>query len=136
MDPFVTVTLNRKQPVVKVRIGEKERFYPLTAAGCRQAGKELFEAGAESWMCSSSVDFPQELKKGCRLDVRELMNQGFRQAYEKREAPRKAMTDKMLAYCQCPDFQAKLTIEEKQAFVKLVERVRKINSGEEVSDMD
>lgn len=122
-EPFVSVDKVKGVAVVKVRIGDKHRHYPLTKVGCRTAGKELFEAGAESWMNSSSVDFPHEVKRGFRHDVHELMTEGFRTAMAIEEAPRKSMVAKMMTWCASDDFQATLTEVEQTAFVALVKRV-------------
>jgi len=126
-EPFVSVEKYDGVACVRVRIGEKFRRYVLTKAGCIQAGRELFHAGAESWMNSSSVDFPQEVKRGFKWDVHELMDQGFREEMEKADAPRKSMIAKMVAFCAKSDeFLTSLT----EAEFKLWEKALK-EHGEE-----
>lgn len=78
MNYYVSVTLHDGSPVVSVDgRGGNIKYFPLTKRGCRAAGAWLFAEKQESWMNSSSVDFPQEVKKGFRHDVRELMEEGF-----------------------------------------------------------
>ena len=101
-EPFVSVTKYKGLAVVQVRIGTNHLRYPLTKAGCLQAGRDIhtgFKGRVDSWMNSSSVDFPQEVKRGFRWDVRELMAEGFREMMEKAEAPRKSLVKKIMAWC-------------------------------------
>lgn len=78
MNYFVSVTRHEGQAVVKVDgRGGNIAYFPLTVRGCREAGAWLYAEKQESWMNSSSVDFPQEVKKHFRHDVRELMEEGF-----------------------------------------------------------
>jgi hypothetical protein len=134
MDPFVSVTKHKGEPVVQVRIRDKHRHYPLTAKGCRQAGHDLYHAGAESWMNSSSVDFPQEVKKGCRLDVRELMGEGFQAALTEYQRPQKELVEMMLAHCEEDEFQQKLTAPQKALFKKIAEKTRRGDSRDGEDD--
>ena len=132
MGPFVFVTMYRKQPTLRVsyregsgKLAGKTKNYPLTAAGCRQAGHDIFKSGAEDWMNSSSVDFPQEVKKGCRLDVRELMSEGFAKALEEHGRPQKELVALILAWCSKPDFQKTLTPKQQSLFAVIKERTLK-----------
>lgn len=78
MNYFVSVTMYQGRACVKVD-GRADgiMYFPLTAKGCRAAGAWIAEKKQESWMNSSSVDFPKEIKPSFRHDVRELMNEGF-----------------------------------------------------------
>ncbi len=121
MNTYVTVCRIDHKAVVKVRFhcGLSTTF-PLTKAGCRLAGKALYDAGEESWMNSSSVDFPGELgKRYASLDVRELMSEAFQAELEKAGAPRKRLIAKMIARCSQKDFQATLDDEERVAFATI-----------------
>lgn len=124
------VTIEKKKGVVylvvkyRTKTGEKPVYYPLTAQGCRKAGADLHENGAEDWMHSSSTDFPHEYKPTFRGDVREYMSEGYNAAKDREEAPRKRLVDKMMAWCSTTQFQATLTPEEKLAFVKLDKRIK------------
>lgn len=112
MYPYVSVTRNETQAVLRVRANETHD-YPLTKNGCLQAGRDLFNSGAESWLCSSSVDFPEEVKKSFKHDIRELLDQGFQEEQEKIYAPRKSLIKKMLDFCKNSNkFILSLTDEE------------------------
>lgn len=121
-EPFVTVTKVLGKPVVQVRIGTEIVNYPLTRVGCLNAGRAIQASGAESWQNSSSVDFPQEVKPGCRLDVREIMSEGFQAAFNKVDRPRKTLLTKLFALGAGEAFQATLTPEEAEVFKFLKER--------------
>lgn len=128
MDPYVSVTKYKGKPVVEVRIGENRLRYPLTADGCRAAGRDIykgFNGQVESWMNSSSVDFPQEVKKGCRLDVRELMAEGFRAALDEQMKPQRELVAMILAHCEKDDFQKTLTPKQQALFKVIAEKTRK-----------
>lgn len=132
MDPFVSVEKHKGEAVIKVRIGDKAYRYPLTKAGCLQAGREIytrFDGEVESWMNSSSVDFPQEVKKGFRWDVREVMAEGFREELTKAEAPRKRVVAKIMALVLADDaFLTALPEDEFKAWEALYDRIKK-NEG-------
>ena len=79
MNYFVSVCKYLDRPHVKVDgRGGNVMYFPLTIKGCKAAGAWLYAEKQESWMNSSSVDFPEEVKKGFRHDVRELMAEGYR----------------------------------------------------------
>lgn len=124
---FVTIEYRKKVPVlvVKYRVkgGEKQKVYALTEEGCRKAGADLYAAGAEDWMHSSSTDFPHEYKPTFRGDVQEYMGEGYKKAQAIAEAPRKSLVAKMMERCGLADFQATLTDAEKRAYVALAERI-------------
>ena len=115
---LVSVEKHDDKPCVKVKCGDNAcQRYPLTKKGCLQAGRDLFAEGQESWMNSSSVDFPQEVKPGCKLDVRELMSEGYRQAADEADAPRKRLLAKVLAFClKSDEFMFSLDPDEFRAF--------------------
>jgi hypothetical protein len=77
----------------------------------------LSSTGVESFLCSSSVGFPQEMKKGFRYDVQELISEGFREELEKTTAPRRSAVLKLFEWGRnSKEFMATLTKEEKVAF--------------------
>lgn len=128
-EPYIQVRMHGKTPVITVSTGNedgktKTKRYPLTKAGCLQAGADIYATGAEGWMCSSSVDFPQEVKKGCRLDVRELMSEGFRKALEEFDRPRKALVNKIMDFCYTSSEWMKWTPKEQELFFVLREKVK------------
>ena len=116
----------KKRSVLCVRVGEKRKFYPLNKTGCRKAGADMYQAGVEDWMHSSSLNWPEEY--GFRHDPHELIREGWKAEYDKAEAPRKSLVAKMLAHAETPEFQATLTPEERAALVKLKKRVEE-NDG-------
>ena len=78
MNYFVSITKKNDQPWLEINGREDGMvFFPLTVKGCRDAGKYLYESGQMSWSCSSSVDFPREIKPSFRRDVRELILEGY-----------------------------------------------------------
>lgn len=78
MDIFISLTRNvHSIAVVSIRYSEGVADFPLTKRGCIAAGKFLSEIKAESWMFSSSVDFPKEVKPSFRHNVLDLIDQGF-----------------------------------------------------------
>lgn len=62
--------------VVELREGDKLEF-PLTQDGCRKAGAALRDMGIESWLCSSSLDFPREYDPSFQGNVHDLMVEGY-----------------------------------------------------------
>lgn len=122
-EPFVRIEKHKGDVVILVEYTNRKKRYPLTQRGCIQAGEELFKSGAESWMNSSSVDFPRQFKKWFAGDVRELMALGFQAQMDKEEAPRKSLVAKMMGRCGKQDFQSLLTTEEKEMFVELANRI-------------
>jgi len=126
MEYYVSVEKRMKEAVLRVRDdGNRIRRYPLTKAGCLQAGRDLFADGVENWMNSSSVDFPQEVKPGFKHDVRELMTQGFQEEQAKADAPRKSMINKVMEFVRgSQDFLKGLTPEEFKAFYDMDERIK------------
>lgn len=127
-EPYVRIEMHKGKAVVCVMTGDEDgethkKRYPLTKAGCLEAGAAIYAMGAESWMCSSSVDFPQEAKPGFRLDVRELMSEGFRKALEEFDRPRKELVGKIMEWCSKKDFQATLTPKEQVLFDVMKKKV-------------
>lgn len=127
---YVSVTKVAGRPSVVVEDGTVKKAFPLNFGGCRDAGRYIHGVGYTSWANSSSVDFPCETLPGFRGDVRKLLDEGFREAYEEARTPRKSVIRKMLAFCSGPSFTNRLTPAELQAF-------EKIKSGEsKVEDDD
>lgn len=78
MNYFVSVTNDEGKAVVQIRDDNDSPVqFPLTKRGCLEAGKYLRTKQQESWLCSSSVDFPREVKKSFKYDVHELLSQGY-----------------------------------------------------------
>lgn len=80
--PFVSVEKYQGKAVVRVRIAGRSKRYPLTKAGCLEAGHAMFKAGVTVWVNSSSVDFPREAKPWFKHDVRTLLRDGLLTAAE------------------------------------------------------
>ena len=57
--------------------------FPLTKQGCYNAGAFLYENKIETWMCSSSVDFPTEVDPKFRGNVDAWIKDGFKKAWKK-----------------------------------------------------
>jgi len=117
VDPYVSLEMHDGMAVIKVAVGKNALRFPLTKAGCLAAGRDIFKMDAPHFMCSSSVDFPQLIKPRCRLDVRELMSEGFTKAMDEAERPRKKLISKIVTFCNMSAvFMSKLTDEEKALF--------------------
>lgn len=125
MIPYVSVENHRGTPSVKVKVSATHfEVYPLTKRGCLAAGRALFAAGAENWMCASSVDFPRETKPGFRGDARQFINDGFQAELEAANAVRLSVVSKMCVYCMRSEFQDTLSSGQKAAFRELFEQVK------------
>lgn len=72
--PYVTINSDGK-PWLTVDYGTHRLAYPLTEAGIRNAGRDLYGNGKHDWHYASSVDFPEE--HGCDLDVRTTLEGAF-----------------------------------------------------------
>lgn len=131
---YVSIVKRKGEPMLKCS-GNKNKFFPLTKRGCIDSGRYIYSTGVESFLCSSSVDFPQEMKKGFRYDVQELIAQGFREEMEKVTAPRRSAVLKLLEWGKnSKEFLATLSKEEKDAFDIIVVDTAKEESDNEVSD--
>jgi hypothetical protein len=74
---FVTLTTHEDKPVIEVqRDNDSVERFPLTKDGCLDAGAFMAKEKQDQWLCSSTVDFPKETKKGFRHNVHQLMKQG------------------------------------------------------------
>jgi hypothetical protein len=118
--PYLSIEKFHREWVLKIRESDTHyQVHPLTKPGCVRAGRALFEAGHESWLYSSSVDFPREYKPRFRHDVRDLIRQGYAAARAEADVPREAVVRKVLEWCARADFQDTLTDEERVAFAAL-----------------
>ncbi len=125
-EPYVLVTLYRKQPTLRVMFQDGNTSnYPLTRDGCEQAARDIHKTGAESWMCSSSVDFPQETKPRCRLDIHDIMGKEFQKQVEEFARPQKELVGMILTHCEKPEFQNTLTPKQQALFAIIAEKTRK-----------
>jgi hypothetical protein len=88
MNYFVTVTKQADDAVIEIDGGGRNEQFPLTKRGCLAAGRYLFNAKQESWMCSSSVDFPKEVKPTFRHNVHDLIQEGFSEAANPSRTPK------------------------------------------------
>lgn len=71
--PYVSVEKLNDEPCLCVDYRKVKQWYPLTADGCREAGRELHARGWLMWQYSSSADFPREYKPTFLGDVREYI---------------------------------------------------------------
>ena len=125
-EPFVFVTKYRGKPTLRVTYtDDTTKNYPLTRAGCLQAGSDIYKSGAESWMNSSSVDHPQETKPRCRLDIREIMGEAFNAALAEQMRPQKELVEMILKHCEREEFQKTLTPKQQALFKVICEKTRK-----------
>lgn len=77
-EPYLRVFGSGKKAVLQITgIGNNNKDFPLTIPGCVKAGEYLFELRQSNWMCSSSIDFPQEHKKWFNGDIRQLIMEGY-----------------------------------------------------------
>jgi hypothetical protein len=115
--PYVSLTTLNGEAVIEIEGMNKVVYHALLSPyGCRMAGAQLFKAGAASWLCSSSVDFPQEVQPGFTGDVRQLLQEGWQEQEQLAAAPRKAAIAKMLAHCSKTEFLDTLTPAERAEF--------------------
>lgn len=97
-----------------------KRDYPATAAGARRAGKEIADAGFESFMCSSSLDFPDE-SGAPDLDFRELISEGATAKSKKEKEEVGKIVVKMFACCD-EHLLSKLGRNQRKVYEDLKER--------------
>lgn len=107
------------------------RRFSLDQNGCAAAGKLLFDIGAQHWRCSSSVDFPDEVVPQCRLDVRELVAAGYREAFNFAMKPRRDMITKAMKFLYASaEFIAALSAKEKVAWDEMYnEHMSELKNG-------
>lgn len=103
--------------VGKRKMGSK--FYPLTAAGCRLAGRELADDGVGSWMYMSSVDFPQYIKPRCGLDVRGLIFSAYSEREREHSLEQVEFLRLMISHCSRREFLSGLSVAQKGRFREL-----------------
>lgn len=111
------------------------RRFPLDRNGCIAAGKLLFDIGAEHWRCSSSVDFPADIVPRCRLDVRNLVADGYHAAFNSAMKPRLDMITKAMKFLYASEeFTAALSEKEKAAWDEMYnEHMSKLKNGKKSS---
>jgi hypothetical protein len=80
VEPYVSID---EEPFVTLENGnlvcnELKFSEPCTVTSCRLLGVRLFETNHQTWLCSSSLDFPQE--QGIEItEIHELIQKGFEQ---------------------------------------------------------
>lgn len=75
--PYVSVDNHNNEPSLCVDFRPQKKWFPLTAEGCREAGREIHARGWLMWQYSSSADFPCDLKPTFRGDVREYIESEY-----------------------------------------------------------
>lgn len=118
MQPYVSIDKVKGGCRLVVDYGSRKEEYYVTKPAILQAGEDLYDAKCAVWMCSSSVDFPEEYGAD-KLDVRTLLEKGWHKRKDEEEKPRRSVIEKMFAACSKRSFQDTLTPEEKGAFKKL-----------------
>lgn len=72
----------RPMPLLSVSDGNIEcedlkKVYPCTRENLLKLGGELYDLDVESWICSSSVDHPDEYGVTEDLDIRGILEEGY-----------------------------------------------------------
>lgn len=84
VEAFIEVKRISGTPFIVVNVDNSGSYeFPLTKRGAIEAGKFLHKTKLEHWMCSSSMDFPYEVKRGFKHDIRELMREGYEKEQNK-----------------------------------------------------
>lgn len=118
--PYLSVKERKSKPILEVCFDNCLLDFPLTKKGCIQAGRYLWSINTERWQYASSVDFPQTVKPRCKLDIRELIDQGFNQEKTKSEAAHKSVTRKIIDLAAKDDqFLMALSADEYTAWEKI-----------------
>lgn len=79
---YVSITKKNSRPIVRIQGEGKTQDFPLSKRGCLTAGRYLYLQKQESWICSSSVDFPKEIHPEFRHDVHALLTEGWRNSHD------------------------------------------------------
>lgn len=103
-----------------------KRDYPATEAGARRAGKEIAEAGFESWLNSSSIHFPDEYGAP-DIDFEELMAEGATAKAKKEKDAVGKIVVKMFACCD-EHLLSRLGKNERKVYEDL--KQRSLNDGD------
>ena len=119
--PMLHLEKKRRKAELIVEFTGGTKSYPCTEKGCEEAGAALYNAGIVDWLCSSSVDFPEEYGCDADLDVRDVVLKGYMKQVEISRKPHNNLVIKMLAYCSNPEFQKSLTVDEQKAFEDIKE---------------
>lgn len=75
---FLTIEEVDGVAILEVQCCYGIKHFPLTKLGCIKAGAYLKSIGCDSWMYSSSLDFPREYKKSFKYNVNELILEGHK----------------------------------------------------------
>jgi|694.fasta_scaffold143125_6 hypothetical protein len=78
---IVSVRKSKGIAVIQVEFEGHILRFPLTKKSCIGLGQYMFERGQHSWLYSSTIDYPKEVKPSFRYDIRELMMEGYKKAY-------------------------------------------------------
>lgn len=82
--------------------------YALTPTNVRKAGADLCDNDVAEWQFDPSVS----VKRGHTLDIPELVSEGVNARINEHNAAWRAMSGKMLEFCNDPKFRALLTADE------------------------
>lgn len=123
--PYVSVLKVKGVFKLVVDYRTEKKTYALTEKDLLKAGVDLYEAGFESWLHSSSLDVDFKEYYGVDVDAHELMERGFKESLNEREAPRQSVINKMFDLCNNREFMYGLTSAELKAFKKLLQEREK-----------
>lgn len=120
--PYVSVLRSKGVYHLVVDCRNKgKKQYPLDKQSAIKAGADLFKAGFDNWLCSSSLDNDFKVYYGIDdFDPSASMRDGYEAALEKSLAPRNSLYEKIRSYCNNAQFKKNLSAEEKKVFQKFL----------------
>ena len=80
MYPYVSIRNGKL--LIDFKNGSRKKTFPATKEGAHAAGRALRHAGAQEWLCSSSIDFPKD-DGGADIDMRSALADGWMNPCEK-----------------------------------------------------
>jgi hypothetical protein len=80
--PFVSMAAGFLEVRIREGYHEPDLRVPATAEGARHAGAWLYRQDYRTWLCSSSIDHPEEYGGDAGLVYRLLLTEGWSKAWE------------------------------------------------------
>jgi hypothetical protein len=118
-DPIIMMAINPTEDGAR----KKYKIFDLTRKGCVAAGEFMGRAYIDDdeikMRLSSSVDFPCDVKKRCRLDVRGIIQSACEKIIKADQECTAVFARKMLAVCNPPEFIGRLSDREKVRHKKI-----------------
>jgi len=98
-----------------VQVNGKTNWYGLKPNGIINAGKALYDLGIkiDDWLFNQSV---QDNEKIFNLNVRALMEQGYKERKNTTVSPKDSCISKIFSHCDKPEFINSLAEEELKVY--------------------